>query len=59
LDACDIISSQVLQFHEFSQPGDPKKKEGGLANPIKGFFRFKKRKNRHILTKKNLRNRQI
>jgi hypothetical protein len=33
----------------FSQPGYKKK---GLANPTKGFSRFKK--NRHILTKKTL-----
>jgi hypothetical protein len=36
-------------FGEFSQPGDKNKR---LANPKKGFLRLKK--NRHILTQKNL-----
>jgi hypothetical protein len=37
-------------FDDFSQPGDKKK---GLANPTKGFLRFKKNI-RLILTQKTL-----
>jgi hypothetical protein len=43
-------------FGEFSPPGDKKK---GLANPTKGFFRILKKRIRHILRKKKVRNRQI
>jgi hypothetical protein len=43
--------SVFFVFGEFSQPGDRKKK--GLANPTKGFLRFKKN-NSPYLGQKNL-----